>query len=205
MLKQIYEEGYLDIERILINQYLKLNLLIKEVKMLLLLFRKYKNPILSTEKIIQQTNLSLPEIDNILGNLIKKNFLCLYQKEINNQVQEMFDLNKTFYQIENLYKQTKLTNLKHQNTSNISNTISNIEKIKGDVLNSQELEIIKKWYIEFNYPQDTIIKAIKQAHVNKKKSIFYINSLLNYQNKQNNISQDKNIEKTLHKIFDKIK
>ncbi|MDV3158376.1 MAG: DnaD domain protein, partial [Pigeon pea little leaf phytoplasma] len=165
MLKQIYEEGYLDIERILINQYLKLNLLIKEVKMLLLLFRKYKNPILSTEKIIQQTNLSLPEIDNILGNLIKKNFLCLYQKEINNQVQEMFDLNKTFYQIENLYKQTKLTNLKHQNTSNISNTISNIEKIKGDVLNSQELEIIKKWYIEFNYPQDTIIKAIKQAHV----------------------------------------
>ncbi|MDO8064074.1 DnaD domain protein [Candidatus Phytoplasma bonamiae] len=204
MLKQIYEEGYLDIEKLLINQYLKLNLLIKEVKMLLLLFQKYKNPILSTEKLVQQTNLSLSEIDTILSTLIKKNFLCLYQKEINNQVQEMFDLNKTFHQIENLYKQTKLTNLKHQNTSNISNTISNIEKMKGDVLNSQELEIIKKWYIEFNYPQDKIIKAIQQAHVNKKKSIFYINSLLNYQNKQN-ISQDKNIEKTLHKIFDKIK
>ncbi|MDV3158229.1 MAG: DnaD domain protein, partial [Pigeon pea little leaf phytoplasma] len=91
------------------------------------------------------------------------------------------------------------------NFFNIRYSIANIEKIKGDVLNSQELEIIKKWYIEFNYPQDTIIKAIKQAHVNKKKSIFYINSLLNYQNKQNNISQDKNIEKTLHKIFDKIK
>ncbi|MDO8059183.1 DnaD domain protein ['Crotalaria aegyptiaca' phytoplasma] len=204
MLKKIYEEGYLDIEKILINQYLKLNLLIKEVKLLLLLFQQYQTPILSTEKIIQQTNFSLPEIDTILRNLIKKNFLCLYQQKINNQVQEMFDLSQTFDKIENLYKQLKLNKLKHKNTSNISNTISNIEKIKGDVLNSQELEIIKKWYIEFNYPQEKIIKAIQQAHIHKKKSIFYINSLLNYQNKQN-ISQDKNIEKNLHKIFDKIK
>ncbi|MDO8057095.1 DnaD domain protein [Candidatus Phytoplasma gossypii] len=204
MLKQIYEEGYLDIEKILINQYLKLNLLIKEVKLLLLLFRQYQTPILSTEKIIQQTNFSLPEIDTILRNLIKKNFLFLYQQKINNQVQEMFDLSQTFDKIENLYKQLKLNKLKPKNTSNISNTISNIEKIKGDVLNSQELEIIKKWYIEFNYPQDKITKAIRQAHIHKKKSIFYINSLLNYQNKQN-ISQDKNIEKNLHKIFDKIK
>nr|ATG88074.1 chromosome replication initiation protein [Alfalfa witches'-broom phytoplasma] len=204
MLKQIYEEGYLDIEKILINQYLKLNLLIKEVKLLLFLFQQYRTPILPTEKIIQQTNFSLTEIDNILRNLIKKNFLFLYQQKINNQVQEMFDLSQTFDKIENLYKQLKLNKLKHKNTSNISNTISNIEKIKGDVLNSQELEIIKKWYIEFNYPQDKIIKAIQQAHIHKKKSIFYINNLLNYQNKQN-ISQDKNIEKNLHKIFNKIK
>ncbi|MDV3141420.1 MAG: hypothetical protein Q8738_02650, partial [Candidatus Phytoplasma australasiaticum] len=60
------------------------------------------------------------------------------------------------------------------------------------------------WYLEFNYPQEKIIQAIKQANANKKKSIFYINNLLNYQNQQN-ISQDKNIEKNLHKIFDKIK
>ncbi|MDV3163942.1 MAG: DnaD domain protein [Candidatus Phytoplasma australasiaticum] len=204
MLKEIYEEGYLDIEKILIHKYLKLNLSIKEVKMLLLLFKQYQQPILSTEKITKNTNLSLTEINNILGNLIKKNFLYLYQKEINNQVQEMFNLGETFNQIEKLYKQPKLNNLKHKNISDISHTISNIEKIKEDVLNSQELEIIKKWYLEFNYPQEKIIQAIKQANANKKKSIFYINNLLNYQNQQN-ISQDKNIEKNLHKIFDKIK
>ncbi|MDV3170410.1 MAG: DnaD domain protein [Candidatus Phytoplasma australasiaticum] len=204
MLKEIYEEGYLGIEKILIHKYLKLNLSIKEVKMLLLLFKQYQQPILSTEKITKNTNLSLTEINNILGNLIKKNFLYLYHKEINNQVQEMFNLGETFNQIEKLYKQPKLNNLKHKNISDISHTISNIEKIKGDVLNSQELEIIKKWYLEFNYPQEKIIQAIKQANANKKKSIFYINNLLNYQNQQN-ISQDKNIEKNLHKIFDKIK
>ncbi|MDV3168672.1 MAG: hypothetical protein Q8776_02455, partial [Sweet potato little leaf phytoplasma] len=44
-------------------------------------------------------------------------------------------------------KQPKLNNLKHKNISDISHTISNIEKIKGDVLNSQELEIIKKWML----------------------------------------------------------
>ncbi|MDV3186363.1 MAG: hypothetical protein Q8850_02800, partial [Candidatus Phytoplasma australasiaticum] len=42
--------------------------------------------------------------------------------------------------IEKLYKQPKLNNLKHKNISDISHTISNIEKIKGDVLNSQELD-----------------------------------------------------------------
>ncbi|WP_432264993.1 DnaD domain protein [Candidatus Phytoplasma australasiaticum] len=36
-------------------------------------------------------------------------------------------------------------------------------------MNSQELEIIKKWYLEFNYPQEKIIQAIKQANANKKK------------------------------------
>ncbi|MDV3141786.1 MAG: hypothetical protein Q8731_01895 [Candidatus Phytoplasma australasiaticum] len=45
MLKEIYEEGYLDIEKILIHKYLKLNLSIKEVKMLLLLFKQYQQPI----------------------------------------------------------------------------------------------------------------------------------------------------------------
>ncbi|MDV3143390.1 MAG: hypothetical protein Q8761_03130, partial [Sweet potato little leaf phytoplasma] len=34
---------YLDIEKILIHKYLKLNLSIKEVKMLLLLFKQYHN------------------------------------------------------------------------------------------------------------------------------------------------------------------
>nr|QOX89445.1 hypothetical protein H7685_00735 ['Parthenium hysterophorus' phyllody phytoplasma] len=80
MLKEIYEEGYLDIEKILIHKYLKLNLSIKEVKMLLLLFKQYQQPILSTEKITKNTNLSLTEINNILGNLIKKTF-CIYIKK----------------------------------------------------------------------------------------------------------------------------
>nr|QOX89444.1 DnaD domain protein ['Parthenium hysterophorus' phyllody phytoplasma] len=111
----------------------------------------------------------------------------------------MFNLGETFNQIEKLYKQPKLNNLKHKNISDISHTISNIEKIKGDVLNSQELEIIKKWYLEFNYPQEKIIQAIKQANANKK-IYFYINNLLNYQNQQN-ISQDKNIEKIYIKFL----
>ncbi|MDV3196251.1 MAG: DnaD domain protein, partial [Candidatus Phytoplasma stylosanthis] len=197
MLKLLYEKGCLNIEKILIHEYNKINLTVSELNILLFLFHCYENKNFSTSFLAKKTNLSKNEVENILTQLLKKNFFSLSQEQKDNKIIEIFNLDNTFIKLENLLlEKEKKIEIKEKKVY-ISETIDKLEKLKGEILSSYELEIIKKWYLEKKYNHNDIIQSINQASSSQKKSIYYIERILNHK-KNIQIEKDDKADQIIH-------
>ncbi|QTX02820.1 DNA replication protein [Candidatus Phytoplasma luffae] len=204
MFKNLYEQNYLNIEKILINKYKNLDLTLQELIILLFLFNSYENKNFSSLFLAEKTNLSKNEVENILEKLLKKNFFSLSEDKKNNKIIEIFDLDNTFIKLEQLYLEIDKKEKTKKNKTYITETIDEIEKLKGENLTPYELEIIKNWYLDNNFQHNDIIQTIHQASLNQKKSIHYIERILNHK-KNVQIEKDDKADQILHKIFNKIK
>lgn len=204
MFKILYEEGVLNIEQILLREYRKMNLTSQEVMVLIFLFERYETKIFSSLFLAQKVNLSKNEVENILEELIQKKFFVLSQDEKDNKIIEVFDLNNTFKKLEQIYSEKAKNNQIKKQNKYITQTIEQIEKLKGENLASYELEIIKNWFLDKNYSFEEINKSINIAVLNQKKSIYYIDRILNHKNILK-IENDEKADQILHKIFNKIK
>lgn len=204
MFKILYEEGVLNIEKILLREYRKMNLTSQEVMVLIFLFERYETKIFSSLFLAQKANLSKNEVENILEELIQKKFFVLSQDERDNKIIEVFDLNNTFKKVEQIYFEKAKNNKIQKQNKYITQTIEQIEKLKGENLASYELEIIKNWFLDKNYSFEEINKSINIAVLNQKKSIYYIDRILNHKNILK-IENDEKADQILHKIFNKIK
>lgn len=204
MLKTLYEESFLDIEKILIQEYQNINLDLQELMILLFLFQSYKNKTFSSLILAKKTNLSKNEVESILERLIKKNFFSLSQEQKNNKIFEIFNLDDTFIKLEKFYLEKEKKNKEKQKNHYISETIENLEKLKGKLLINYELEIVKRWYVEKNFSHEEIMQAIEHAKKYHKTSLNYIERILNYEN-YTKIENDEKTEQILHEIFQKMK
>ncbi|MGM1459017.1 MAG: DnaD domain protein, partial [Columbia Basin potato purple top phytoplasma] len=182
MFKILYEEGVLNIEKILLREYRKMNLTSQEVMVLIFLFERYETKIFSSLFLAQKANLSKNEVENILEELIQKKFFVLSQDERDNKIIEVFDLNNTFKKVEQIYFEKAKNNKIQKQNKYITQTIEQIEKLKGENLASYELEIIKNWFLDKNYSFEEINKSTNIAVLNQKKSIYYIDRILNHKN-----------------------
>ncbi|KAB8121706.1 MAG: DNA replication protein [Candidatus Phytoplasma cynodontis] len=203
MLKMLYEEGYLNIEKILIKEYKNLNLEIKELTILLLILNDEKKECFSSLNLVEKTNWSKNEIELILEKLMKKNFFDIVQQKQKDKIIEILNLENTFSQLENFFMKKK--NIKKEIKKNyIKETIEILENLKGKNLTGFELEIIKNWYSDKKYSHKEIINSIKESFSCNKTSLNYIETILNKKQKKifNKNFQDDQI---LHKIFKKIK
>ncbi|WP_341266493.1 DnaD domain protein [Candidatus Phytoplasma fraxini] len=204
MFKILYEKGFLNIEKMLIEEYHKVNLTFQEARILILLLDCLEDKNFSSLFLAKKANLSKNEIENILEELFQKEFFAFSEDKEDNKIIEVFNLDNTFHKLEQLYfKKKKNIQLKQQNKY-ITETIDKIEQLKGLNLSSYELEIIKSWYLDKNYSNDEIKNSINIAIANKKKSIYYIERILNHKNSLK-IEKDDKTDKILHKIFNKIK
>lgn len=97
MLKMLYEEGYLNIEKILIKEYKNLNLEIKELTILLLILNDEKKECFSSLNLVEKTNWSKNEIELILEKLMKKNFFDIVQQKQKDRIIEILNLENTFH------------------------------------------------------------------------------------------------------------
>lgn len=201
MIKKLYEEGHLLIENILIKEYQKLKLNIKELMILLFLFNSYKKKTFSSAFLTKKTNLSKNEVEEILEILINKKFFNLCSANEGNKIIEVFSLDQTFEKIEQLYLQKSMT--KEKNKTELSETIDLLEQSKGTFLTSYELEIIKNWYENKTYQHQKILETIKKTKQLKQFSVNYIETLLNQENFLN-IENDEKADKILDKLFKKI-
>lgn len=204
MIKILYEEGFLNIEKILIHEFKKLHLEIQELSVLLCLFDSYEKKIFSSSFLATKANLSKNELESILERLRQKNFFSILQDKKDNKIIEIFNLDNTFVKIQQLYKEKKTKNTEKKQKNNISETIENLETLKGRLLTGNELEIVKSWYLEQNYTHDDITQIIIQAGLNKKDSLNYIERILSQTNHVK-IENDDKADQILHKIFKQIK
>ncbi|MCQ9618840.1 MAG: DnaD domain protein [Candidatus Phytoplasma pruni] len=204
MIKILYEEGFLNIEKILIREFKKLHLEIQELSVLLCLFDSYEKKIFSSSFLATKANLSKNELESILERLRQKNFFSILQDKKDNKIIEIFNLDNTFVKIQQLYKEKKTKSTEKKQKNNISETIENLETLKGRLLTGNELEIVKSWYLEQNYTHDNITQIIVQAGLNKKDSLNYIERILSQTNHVK-IENDNKADQILHKIFKQIK
>ncbi|WBL31633.1 DnaD domain protein [Candidatus Phytoplasma sacchari] len=204
MLKNLYKKGYLNIEKILIKEFINLNLEINELAVLLLLFNDNQDHF-SSLNLAEKTNFSKNEIEEILENLIKKNFFNIVQEQKNAKFIEKLNLDNTFIKLEKILNKKKIEQKETKNyNKEIKETIENLEKLKGRILTGFELEIVKNWYLSKGYSHKDIIDSIKKSSLYNKKSLNYIDYILN-KKKDLLYPKDLQTDEILYKIFKKIK
>ncbi|MBP3059340.1 DNA replication protein [Texas Phoenix palm phytoplasma] len=204
MIKILYEKGFINIEKILIKEYSKLNLNLSELNILLFLLECYEKKTFSSLILAKKTNLSKNEIELILEKLMQKKFFSLSSKNKDNKIIETFNLDPTFEKIEKIYDKKNKIKKEKEKKNLISETIKKLENLKNKILTENELDIVKNWYSNPNYTHKEILEAIENAKIKNKESIFFIENTLN-KNKIIKLKTDEKADKILHKIFKKIK
>jgi DNA replication protein len=203
ILKKLYEDYDLAVERILIKEYRRLKLNISEMSVLISLLSIYKKrKTFSLTAISKRVELSQDEINKSLNSLLEKGFMSIELEHKDGKDREIFDLDLLFQKIEKLFLDDQLEKNKLEDESKIMQTIQRFEQGLGRTLQSYELENIRKWYDDNKYTHEKIIEAINSAE--DKVSIKYVERLLN-QNVLEKIEIDSDVEEALDTIFKNIR
>lgn len=203
MLKRLYEEYDLSIERILIKEYKRLKLTMQEMTVLLALFSILKKRrTFSINAINRRVEYSLNEIGNIIEQLLSKGFMTIELENKDGKEREVFDLNLTFEKIQDLFKKDELEKQRILVENEVSETIKLFEQGLGRLLMPYELDMIRRWYDESLYEHQAIMSAISSAQ--DRMSVKYVEKILTQQIPQK-IEIDQDVDQALDEIFKKIK
>lgn len=203
ILKRLFEDYDLTIERILVKESKRLKLTMKEMSVLLALFSIYKKRRTFTmASLSRRLELSNEEIGAAIESLIDKNMLIISLENKDGKEREVFSLDEVFVKIEALYRQDEIERIKNEELTYISLTIKLFEQGLGRALLPYELENIRRWYEDKTYTHEAILKAIESAK--DKVSIKYVERILN-QIIPEQIEIDSDVEKALDEVFKNIK
>ena len=203
ILKRLFEDYDLAIERILVKESKRLKLTMKEMSVLLALFSIYKKRRTFTmASLSRRVELSNEEIGAAIESLIDKNMLIISLENKDGKEREVFSLDEVFLKIESLYRQDEIERIKNEELTYISQTIHLFEQGLGRSLLPYELENIRRWYEDKTYTHEAIIKAIESAK--DKVSIKYVERILN-QIIPDQIEIDSDVEKALDEVFKNIR
>lgn len=203
MLKRLYEEYDLSMERILIKEYKRLKLTMQEMTVLLALFSIYKKRrTFSINAINRRVEYSMNEIGSIIEKLLSKGFMTIDLESKDDKEREVFDLNLTFEKIQELFKSDELEKKRALTENEVSETIRRFEQGLGRLLMPYELEMIRQWYDDQRYAHQSIIEAIDAAQ--DRMSVKYVEKILTQQIPKK-IEIDQDVDQALDEIFKKIK
>lgn len=165
ILKRLFEDDVLNIDRIMLREYQRLDLTVSETHVLLALFsiarkRKY----FSVAAISRRVDFDQEVIGATLESLYKKGYLTLaLEKTKDGKSREIFDLDPVFQKLETLFvhdeKEQQLALFQTQ----VSETLLLFEQGLGRLLRPHEIEEIRRWYDDGLYQHEKILKAIEQT------------------------------------------
>lgn len=203
ILKRLYDEYDVSIERILIKEYKRLKLTMQDAHVLLALFSIYKKRRTFTlSSLSKRVEYTADQIGNSIEVLLDKGFMTISLEKKDGKEREVFDLDQTFNKIENLFLEDEKERLREQTQSEVSETLRRFEQGLGRLLLPYELESVRRWYEEKQYGHPKIISAIDAAK--DRISVKYVEKILN-QSVPDPIDIDEEVENVLDEIFKKIK
>jgi DNA replication protein len=203
MLRRLYEEYDLAVERILIKEYKRLQLSMQEMQVLLALFSIYKKRrTFSIAAIARRVEYSSNDIGTHIESLLNKGFMTISLESKDQKEREIFELDPTFKKIQELFKNDEAEKVKQQEESHIAATIRRLEQGLGRMLLPFELENVRVWYEEKAHTHEQITKAIETAK--DRVSIKYVERILN-QNIPKEIEIDDEVNQALDEVFKKMK
>lgn len=203
ILKRLYEDYDLPIERILIKEYRRLSLTMPEMQILLALFSIFKKrKTFSIAALAKRVEFDTNEIGTLIESLLNKGFLTILLETKDHKEREVFDLDMTFRKLEDLYLADEIEKVKQEAATYISETIKRFEQGLGRLLLPYELENIRRWYDDKNYSHESIINAIDSAK--DRVSVKYVEKILTQQIPKA-IEIDQDVDKALDEIYKKMR
>lgn len=203
IIKRMYEEYDLSIERILLKEYRRLKLSMVEMSVLIALFSIYKKRRTFTiAAISRRVDYNQEEIGNAVESLIDKGFVhvCLENKD--GKEREIFHLDQAFHIIEELFRQDDIERIRQISESDLLLIIKRFEQGLGRVLLSYELETIRRWFEDKLWSTETILKAIDDCQ--DQVSIKRVERMLS-QSGIKPIEIDAKVDAALDRLYKKIK
>lgn len=203
IIKRLYEEFDLSIERILLKEYRRLKLTMAEMSVLIALFSIYKKrKTFTIASISRRVDIGSDAIGNAVESLIEKGYVSTKLESKDGKEREVFDLDQALERIENLLRQDEIERLKERVENDIMNVIRLFEQGLGRGLLPYELENIRRWFEEKDFSSDQIIKAIEEA--GDRVSVKLVERMLN-QSALKPIEIDSDLEEALDQIYKNIK
>ena len=203
LLKRLYEEYDIDIDKIILRDYKKLGLKYIEATMLLVLLSSYKKrKVFSIGSIAKKTDLKKEKVEEITYSLIEKGFMVLELENSNEKEREIFNLDPMFTILDKFIMDSE----SDEYSSACGKTISQLEMVFNRALTDVELNYLRSVYEEQKYTHDEITKAIEIAEEKNKLSIKAIDKiLLSIKNADERIEIDEKTMRTLDEIYKSIK
>lgn len=177
VLKKLFELQEIKIESILVREQKRLNLTSMELVVLIAFFQTYKRSVFSINSLTRRTSLIQNEVEETVDSLIEKGFVLLSLDSKDGKAREVFSLDQTFEKIEELWHEDIRQANENKYETDISKTITILEKHLNRSLSSRELETVKDWYSLDGFSSGQVLNAIDKTNKSRL-SIKLINSIL---------------------------
>lgn len=203
IIKRMYEEYDLSIERILLKEYRRLKLSMIEMSVLIALFSIYKKRRTFTiAAISRRVDYNQDEIGNAVESLIENGFVhvCLENKD--GKEREIFHLDFALQMIENLFIEDDQERLRQEIENELLLIIKRFEQGLGRGLLSYELETIRRWFEDKLWTSEAIMRAIDDCE--DQVSIKRVERMLS-QSGIKPIEIDAKVDAALDRLYKKIK
>ncbi|MDY0074304.1 MAG: hypothetical protein WC992_05335 [Acholeplasmataceae bacterium] len=203
IIKRLYEEFDLSIERILLKEYRRLNLTMAEMSVLIALFSIYKKrKSFTIASISRRVDIGSEDIGNAVESLIDKGFVGIHLEKKEGKEREIFCLDQALLKMEELFREDEMTELKETLENEIVDTIKLLEQGLGRGLLPYELENIRRWYEEKAFTTEDIHRCILEA--GEQVSVKLVERMLN-QSSLKPVEIDAELEEALDQIYKNIK
>ncbi|MDY3195799.1 MAG: DnaD domain protein [Paracholeplasma sp.] len=180
MFNKMIEEGYLNLHKLLLKEYVRLGINEKEVIVLsqLATMLEKKKHTLSLKSIARMTHLSSNEVGELLEQLIVNQFVST-ELELKNdgKEREIFSLNPLFDKIIQLFKEDLKDENEKQSDNEIKAVITNLEDVFRKSLKPYDLQMIQQWFID-GYNKKEIDQALEVAVNHNKLNLNYLDRIL---------------------------
>ncbi|MFZ9703720.1 MAG: DnaD domain protein [Bacilli bacterium] len=184
-MKQMFEA--LDLRHLLLDHYKALGFQEKHVMVILIMDQliKQENHLITAELLSLKMSLSLEEIDQVLVDLLQRQFIE-YQTKDGKTVTSLEPLKQLLYKRfqQDVIRQTQEVNLTEQ-----ANLFQTIERGFGRTLSPLEVSRIQDW-LNFGYSESLITASLQDAIQKQKKSIRHMDKFLQKQTNKDNFAQE---------------
>lgn len=205
MLKRLYEDGDLQIERILTREQKRLKLTSHELVVLLALFSLYKRRTFSLLSLSRRIEYDKNEIGDLIDKLLDKQFLTIDLESKDGKQREVFSLDLTFDKLRHLYEQDEKALLLEKYQTEIGKTLSALEKAIGKTLSAYEIDLIRSWYEKQTYKHQDIARVIQEQGYSSRFSVKMLERQLLQLEHKLTVEPNDQADAALDKIFKAIK
>lgn len=155
----------------------------------------------STEAIVKTMSITEETLKNKLVSLINNQFITLMLDGKN----EIYSLDDTFKRLTKLLEENETMIDNEKSNNEMQRVVTLLESEFKKVLSPLDLEIVHNWVYEDKFSYDKINNAVMETLKLKKKSIQYVDVILNKKEEVKKEKSSEGLQSLFNQVYGKIK
>jgi len=161
MIEKLFKKGYLNYEKMILENTKALGVTIEEAVILICILKENS---LSVDKLQNNLLITFDKVDKILSSLMERGFYAIYLSYDNGRGTECVSFEPLFEKLEAIINK----NNQEVDDYDIAKANSFLSEKMNRVLTSQELEILQSLMLEDRYSYDEIVTGVNSILENKR-------------------------------------